>query len=58
MLLMVLNGRIAGISGIVYQSFDELRRGNWALFFWQGFAWAWLFICGHRVAQVPYLTSR
>lgn len=36
MLLMVLNGRIAGISGIVYQSFDEPRRSNWALFFLAG----------------------
>jgi hypothetical protein len=36
MLLMVLNGRIAGISGIVYQSFDEPRGRNWALFFLVG----------------------
>ena len=58
MLLMVLNGRIAGISGIVYQSFDEPRGRNWALFFWWGFAWAWLSITGYRVTRVPYLTSR
>ncbi|HIG61160.1 MAG TPA: YeeE/YedE family protein [Gammaproteobacteria bacterium] len=36
MLLMVLNGRIAGISGIFYQSFDGPKHRNWALFFLAG----------------------
>ena len=36
MLLMVLNGRVAGISGIFYRSIDDPRHHRWAHFFLAG----------------------
>ena len=36
MLLMLVNGRIAGVSGLLYRSFNDPRRHYWALLFLAG----------------------
>ena len=36
MLLMLVNGRVAGVSGLLYRSFSDPRRHYWALLFLAG----------------------
>ena len=46
LLLMLFNGRVAGISGITQRAFSSLAPANW---------WRWLFLAGLIVA--PLITS-
>lgn len=46
LLLMLVNGRVAGISGITHSAITSLSRTNW---------WRWLFLAGLIVA--PLITA-